>query len=312
MSFIYLLLLIPLFGILGKSANLTTRAIVDIAKIIGLSDLTIGFVILGLATSTPELLVGINSALEGAPELSYGNLVGANIVLLSFVVGLSAILNNGIHLRDSIERRTVAVSTLLVLFPLLLAVDGTVSRLDGVVLVGVYLIYLALVVLKRKTLSFGRPFARHDVHSSVLWMWFTVGVLGLLIGSRLVVDLATRFSADFNIAPILVGFLVLSFGTNLPEILITIKNRNSEHNHIAFGNVVGSAVVNTLILGIVSIIHPIVIADFKFVAIGLSFLLTVAIILNIFLRTKNTLSKTEGIALIMIYLFFIITQGMST
>src|SRR3989344_2152291 len=81
MSLIYLLLLLPLFWLLGKSANLTTRAIVDMAKLWGLSDLTIGFVILSLATSAPELLVGINSAIKGTPDLSFGNLIGANIAL---------------------------------------------------------------------------------------------------------------------------------------------------------------------------------------------------------------------------------------
>ena len=311
MTLLYLLLLLPIFWILGKSANLTTRAIVDIAKIIGLSDLTIGFVILGLATSTPELLVGINSALGGTPELSFGNLVGANIVLLSFVVGLSAILNNGIHLRDRIERRTIHASSLLVLIPLVLALDGIVSRLDGVVMVAVYAMYLTAVVLKRHTLSIARPFARHDVRSTTLWIWFGTGVIGLLVGSKLVVMLAIELSVGWNIAPIIIGFLLLSFGTNLPEIFITIKNRNSEHNHIAFGNVIGSAVVNTLILGIVAIIHPIVVSDLRFLLTGMAFLVAVAITLNIFLKTKDTLSRTEGVVLLMIYIFFIVTQGMN-
>jgi len=105
--------------------------------------------------------------------------------------------------------------------------------------------------------------------------------------------------------------LILSFGTNLPEIFITVKNRNTEHNHIAFGNVVGSAVVNVLILGIVSLISPIIIPDLRVLLTSIVFLLIITVCFNIFLRTKNTLSRGEGVTLIVIYILFIITQGMN-
>lgn len=312
MSILYLLLLFPLFWLLGKSANLTTRAIIDIAKFWGLSDLTIGFVILGLATSAPELLVGVNSAIRRMPDLSFGNLIGANIVLLSFLIGLSAILNGQIHVKENLERKTIYASTLLILLPIVLALDGKISRLDGVILTAVYAIYLTLVIVKRRALEteITRPFIRHEMHSRKLWWWFAGGIAGLLIGSYLVVILATSLSSAWNIAPIIVGFLILSFGTNLPEIFITIKNRNTEHNHIAFGNVVGSAVVNVLILGIVSLIHPILIPDLKILFTSIVFLVIITICFNIFLRTKNTLSRNEGVALIVIYVLFVITQGM--
>ena len=238
MSIIYLLALLPLFWLLGKSANLTTRAIVDMAKIWGLSDLTIGFVILSLATSAPELLVGVNSALKGTPDLSFGNLIGANIVLLSFVVGLSALLNGKIHLHDKIEQRTIYTSTIIILFPLILALDGVVSRMDGVILIAIYFIYLSIVIVKRRKLEteITRPFIKHDVQAHKLWFWFFAGIAGLLIGAYFVVYLATHLSDSWNIAPVVVGFLILSFGTNLPEIFITIKNRNTKHNHIPFCN----------------------------------------------------------------------------
>ncbi|TAN57936.1 sodium:calcium antiporter [Patescibacteria group bacterium] len=311
MSVLYLILLVPLFWLLGKSANLTTRAIIDIAKLWGLSDLTIGFVILGLATSAPELLVGINSALKGIPGLSYGNLIGANIVLLSFVVGLSAILNGKIHLHDRIEQRTIYTSTIIILFPLLLALDGIVSRADGLILIAIYLVYLSIVIIKRRKIEteITRPFIRHDVHAHKLWLWFAAGIIGLLIGSRFVVFLAGNLSENWHIAPVVVGFLILSFGTNLPEIFITVKNRNTEHNHVAFGNVIGSAVVNTLLLGIVALISPIVIGDSKLLFTGIAFLIIIAALFNIFLKTKATLSRNEGVALIVIYILFIITQG---
>ena len=313
MSIIYLLALLPLFWLLGKSANLTTRAIVDMAKIWGLSDLTIGFVILSLATSAPELLVGINSAIKGTPDLSFGNLIGANIVLLSFLIGLSAILNGQIHVKENLERKTIYASTLLILLPVILALDGKISRLDGVILIAVYAIYLTIVIVKRRSLEteITRPFIRHDVRVHKLWQWFAAGIAGLLIGSYLVVFFATNLSSAWNIAPIIVGFLILSFGTNLPEIFITVKNRNTEHNHIAFGNVVGSAVVNVLILGIVSLISPIIIPDLKILLTSIVFLIVITVCFNVFLRTKNTLSRGEGVALIVIYILFIITQGMN-
>ena len=181
--------------------------------------------VLGLATSAPELLVGINSAIKGIPGLSYGNLIGANIVLLSFVVGLSALLNGKIHLHSSIERRTIYTSTIIILSPLVLALDGIVSRLDGMILVAIYLIYLTVVIFKRRRLEteITRPFIKHDVRVHKLWLWFAAGIIGLLVGSYFVVYLATHLSDSWNIAPIIVGFLILSFGTNLPEIFITIK-----------------------------------------------------------------------------------------
>lgn len=313
MSLVYLLLLLPLFWLLGKSANLTTRALIDMAKLWGLSDLTIGFVILGLATSAPELLVGVNSAIKGIPGLSYGNLIGANIVLLSFVVGLSALLNGKIHLHDRIERRTIYTSTIIILFPLVLALDGVVSRIDGMILVAIYFIYLSIVIVKRRKLEteITRPFIRHDVRAHKLWLWFGAGIVGLLVGSYFVVYLATHLSDIWNIAPIIVGFLVLSFGTNIPEIFITIKNRNTEHNHVAFGNIVGSAVVNTLILGIISLISPITIGDPGLLFTSVAFLIAIAALFNIFLKTKATLSRNEGAILVMIYILFIIVQGMN-
>lgn len=298
--------------ILGKSGQFVVTAITRLGHHLQLSQFVTGFIILGVATSTPEIFVGLSSALAGTPQLSLGNLLGANIVLLTLVAGLTAILNRGVTIKQELSHPgRLGQIALLILTPLILLLDAHLSRLDAGFLAVLYLGYLIYVWRLR-------PKSSPPLESQLLALrvWHTAflclaGFLGLVLSAKAVVLASVNLAALLALPPVVIGTLFLSIGTNLPEMAVVVAAIRRHHPNLVIGDILGSASTNTLVMALVAFLSPFRIhqwAIFQTTAIFLGLALAAFFIMT---RSKNRLSVGEGIVLLALYFGFVVSEIIS-
>jgi len=276
----------------------------------------VAFFVLGFLTSIGEISVATNATLQGIPQVSAGNLVGASIVIILFIIPLLAVLGNGIPMTRALRPSTVALLLFVVLLPALCALDGKITPMEGVLIL---LFYGALILHIRKKVP-ARETARESLRETKETLIHTryatardiakiiVGALFIFIAGNVLVDESAYFARALHLPLSFVGLLVLSIGTNFPELVIAVRCVLGRHKDIAFGDYMGSAAANTLIFGLL------VIANGPFTIIMSEAVLTCVIsaigftLFFFFARTKETLSRTEGSILLAIYGCFLLFQ----
>ncbi len=299
-----IILLLLLLFVLSYSAGWVIRSFIGLGRRFNISEFVLGFVVIGFATSLPELSVAINSLIDKAPGLSIGNLLGASLVLLSLIVGLAAVVQRGIFLSHSLRSRDLIIGSVLISAPVFLLLDGHFSHLEGWLLVALYLSYLFYLYRYRaevvsRTLEEKRWGLTHLIVGGGL------GLIALLVTSHYIVQISVDIAQQLGVAPIILGVLVLGIGTNLPEISLVIKARKIGAQKLVLGDLLGSAAANTLIIGVVGIGSTYWLSDRGVILLVAVFLFTLILLFNIFIRTKAVLSVKEGIVLLVIYLLFI-------
>ena len=214
--------------ILIKSADLTIEALKSLAKKFGTGTFALSAIILAMATSLPELFVGITSAIEETPSLSLGNVLGANIANLSLVVGLAGLITGGVFVHEKVVTREILLATGAAVLPIFLLLDGSLNRVDGLVLLSVYFAYTTSF-FKIRFLEIGRytmggnyilRFVRHlgevEQKADKTLGHLFVGIAALLFSSNFIVEFATDFAKASGISIFVIGVIVISLGTTLP------------------------------------------------------------------------------------------------
>lgn len=304
------LIFISLLVVLILSGIITTRSVTKISSYLKLGHFAAGFIIIALATGIPELVVGVTSALEGIPELSLGNILGSNVVNLSLIIGIAVLIAGQINLKDNEIKKELTLPFFIALIPVILALDGELSRFDGLILITIFIIYLLLVI--RKT-----DFEEEDVQISskqfiISLILFTSGLIILLISAKYLVDYASLIALELGVPVFFIGIILISFGTSLPELLFETISLLHGFQHLAIGDLMGSTVANsTLILGTVAVITPILVPDFTELQIVSIFLLILISLFIIFIRSKNGITRLKALFLIIIYIIFLIITGIN-
>nr|WP_297180666.1 calcium/sodium antiporter [uncultured Agathobaculum sp.] len=248
------------FALLVWGADKFVAGASAFARRLGVSPLLVGLTIVAFGTSAPELAVSLTAALQGANEIAVGNVLGSNVFNLLVVAGLSAVLCPLIMDRTLLRRDwplSVAAAVLLLLF---LAPDLTISRIEGLILLAVFIV--VLVVQIRAAMQ-GRGAAdseEEEIPMSPLLIGVNI-VLGLaciIIGGQLAVNGATGIARMFGLSETLIGLTIVAIGTSLPELVTSLVAAHKGQNEIAMGNVIGSNLFNILlILGVSAAITPI-------------------------------------------------------
>lgn len=298
--------ILVLFFIIAKAADFLVGSLIDLSKRLRLSDFTIGFLVLGIATSSPEISIGLQTASKGVPELSFGNLIGASFVLISVVAGLSAIRNGGFSLDGLLTRRAFGIASLLILSPLVVAFDGEIGRFDGALLVSLYIAYVVTVFFQRRFVLLETIFEARKLERTITHL--VLGLALLLLGSHLVVRLGEELALNLNIPLVLTGLLLFGLGTNLPELSLALRARRFGRGGMSFGNIVGSAATNSLIIGLLGILSPFTFsAPQLLLGVG-AFLILGLSLFTIFTLSRNRLQPREGLVLVGVYILFLITE----
>ena len=253
-------MLVAGFALLVWGADKFVAGASAFARRLGVSPLLVGLTIVAFGTSAPELAVSLTAALQGANEIAVGNVLGSNVFNLLVVAGLSAVLCPLIMDRTLLRRDwplSVGAAVLLLLF---LAPDLTISRVEGLILLAVFIV--VLVVQIRAAMQ-GRGAAdseEEEVSMSPLLIGVNI-VLGLaciIIGGQLAVNGATGIARMFGLSETLIGLTIVAIGTSLPELVTSLVAAHKGQNEIAMGNVIGSNLFNILlILGVSASITPI-------------------------------------------------------
>jgi len=233
------------------------------ARNMGVSPMLIGLTVVGFATSAPEIVVSIIAALNGAPNLAIGNAVGSNIANLGLVGGVTA-LSWPLLVRSPTLRSQFPVMVAVSIVPIILIPDGVLGRLDGLLLlcvfVGFFYWIVKLGLRTRGNDAIEAEYAseiRGDIERNRAVMWIVVGLALLVVGSQTLVWGAENIARELGISDTILGLTVVAVGTSLPELAVSILAARKGEHALAFGNIIGSNGFNMLaVLGIAAAIHP--------------------------------------------------------
>ena len=293
----YLLLIVG-FVLLVKGADFFVSGASSVAKALKVPSVIIGLTIVAMGTSAPETAVSITASLGGNNGISLGNIIGSNIFNLLMVIGISAVIipfnsDKEILKRDMLWNIAITVLLLVLIF------DGSLSRLDCVILLAGIAAYLTVVV--RSALK-NRVEDNSDEKVSVpkAVVFILGGLAAIVFGGDLVVDNASLIAKSLGMSDTLVGLTIVAIGTSLPELVTSIVAAKKGDSGLALGNAVGSCIFNILfILGIASAIAPMT-ADYEIIA-DVCILIFVSIVTYIFARSKERVSRLEGLFCVLIY-----------
>ncbi len=303
--FVSIILFIAASAVLVRSGAMVDKSLVHLSHIFGLREFIVSFVLMSVATSIPELFVGLTAAWQGEPLLSLGNVFGASVADLTLVAGLAAILGRGIKFHNKLAEKESIQAGLIALLPLFLLLDKKLTRLDGVLLLLAAIFYLLFLSYEQKSIS-KVYHHRHRPARIKNMVYLAVGLVLLLLSAKGIVMSASAIAAALNLPLVIIGLLVVALGTTLPELVFSTRSALTGHEEMVLGNVFGSIVIKaTIVLGLVAIISPFNVSQQPALLLAAIMFLLSVLFLLIFIRTRRALSWQEGLILLSLYLIFI-------
>lgn len=280
------------------------RGSVGIARRLAIPPLLIGLTVVGFGTSTPELLVSVDAALRGVPDIAVGNIVGSNIANILLIVGLTALVwpirVSGATLRRDTAVMLAAAFALLPVFAL-----GEIGRLPGVLLVLALAVYLTFAYLRPGSEAAEEQGAPAPSSVVVSLLWVIGGLVILMFGARFLVDGAVSIARGYGVSEAFIGLTIVAVGTSLPELATSVIAAFRRQSEIAIGNIVGSNIFNVLgILGVTALIRPIPVAS-RFLTFDLPVMMMVSLVLTGLLLTRPVIGRGVGLVLLAAYVAYI-------
>lgn len=280
------------------------------ARYAGMPPLLVGMIVVGFGTSAPEIVVSVIAALQGNPGLALGNAYGSNIANIGLILGVTALISP-IVVHKQVLRKELPVLLLISLLSLALLWNGMLSRLDAVILLSIFTLLLGWSIRQGMRHSARVEAVREDVADDNQMsrkqaiFWLVLGLLLLVVSSRLLVWGAVNIAQAFGVSDLVIGLTIVAIGTSLPELASSIVAIRKNQHDLAIGNVIGSNLFNTLVVvGLAGVIHPMQVAsevinrDFV-VMLGLTLLLL--IFGYGFKGKQGQLSRFKGALLLAIY-----------
>lgn len=257
------------FALLTWSADRFVAGASALAYNLNISPLVIGLTIVSLGTSAPEILVSAVASLQGNGGLAIGNALGSNITNIGLVMGVTAlIVPLSIHSR--IVRRELPLLIGVMVLALLLLLDGTLGRLDGVILLSgmvLMLLWMTRVGIREKTshdpmIDEFTDEVPTDMSMRTAGLWTAAGALLLLASSKILVWGAVSIAHNMGVSDLVIGLTIVALGTSLPELAACVMSALKNEPDIAIGNVVGSNIFNLLaVLALPGLINPIAVSN---------------------------------------------------
>ena len=304
-------------GLLLLGANYLVDSSVAIAQRAKISNFIIGLTIVGIGTSAPELFVSIQSALTGHGDIAMGNVLGSNIANVFLIMGVTAtILPFEINREQS--RRDIPIGIIVALLVFLLANDAIIpgitensmSRIDGIMLLVFFVIYMAVVILKKgEKPKEAIAEADEETKSSLagknvylLWGIAAASLAALLWGGNMFLDSAKSLAKTWGMSEAVISITIVAVGTSLPELITAVIAACKKNPQLALGNVIGSNVFNMLmILGVSSCIDPFQLESINMVDYGMAILAAILMWIVVFTFGKKKFDRIEGVIFLLIY-----------
>ena len=312
--FVVIIFIVSCFVLSWLSSRMV-RDLVLVARYLNWREFIIAFFVMSLATSLPNLFTDFNAALQGKPELAFGDIIGGNLVDLTFVLAVAVFFSKkGLSAQSEMVQKSAIFTTLIAVLPLLLIVDGRLNRADGLILIGSFLLYSWWIFFERD--HFKKRYLSNHKSQSLGFSGFIksllkiVVLLVLLLGASFAVVGSAQFFADkLGISLALVGILILGLGNSFPETYFAIISARKEENWLVLGDLMGSVIVcTTLVLGLIATILPFEIKNFTPFITARIFLIIAAVFSLIFMRSGKKITKKEGLFLLFLYVVFLMFE----
>ncbi len=290
--------------LLVKSAEYAVKSVAHLARYLRLTEFVTSFILVAFVSSLPEGFISIISALGGDPSIGVGTLLGGNIADLTLILGLVALAGHPVRIHSSIIKKDLYFAALMLL-PIILGLNGVISRIDGIILIAAGAIFM--LVLLREREYFHKPFEVKDHWMKHLAI-FSASLLVMLVSAYFIVSSTHSIALGLSVPSLLIALVIVALGTTLPEFTFSLQSVRSGHADLAIGDLLGTVVVDaTIIMGITALISPIAINLFVLSVIGIFTLFAVVFSL-LFMRTDGILSKNEAMALVFFYIAFVVVQ----
>ena len=300
------------FVLLIKGADILVNGSSAIAKKLRISEIVIGLTIVSIGTSMPELFVSTTSALQGASDISVGNVIGSNICNLLLILGLSSLIHPvKFHKQTKLIENPMSI-ILTLIFLVMCNINRDISRIEGVILLVFFIAFLIYtIVIGKKTkdeaileISLEEAKKISVVKNLVL---IILGIAGLKIGGDLVVENAKLVAIALNISEKIIGLTIVAIGTSLPELVTSLTAAIKGESDIAIGNIIGSNIFNLLfIIGVSAVITPITYnISYNFDVIIL-FVAMILMCIFPFIKPKDEMSRSNGLIYTLIYIIYML------
>lgn len=296
---------------LWYGSGLIVDSIKRLARKINVSSFAFSFFVLGFLTSIPEIGVGINALEQNQPEIFVGNLLGSAIVMFLLVIPLLAVLGGGVHVKKHLSNRDLLVTLGIIAVPALFALDRTVTNVEGFILLGLYIVLFYIIRARKGVLERVERMLQREQkdwrHSTIIKL--AAGMALVFITSRFIVNQTISAAETYQLSTFVISLLVLSVGTNLPEISLALRSLTSKAEDVALGDYLGSAATNTMLFGVFTLFNNgEVITERSFT---ITFAIIVGSLLAFFLLTrgKSWLTRKEGWLLLGCYLVFLLYEA---
>lgn len=295
--------------ILIRAADYIVFGISNYSRKLGISEYLIGFLIVSVGMSTPEFVSSLMGSIQGNSGIVLGSIFGAVITALLFILGIAAIFGKKISLESRLLRESRHYLMILAALPVAFILTGKVQRWMGLVLIAVFFAYV--IYLWRKEGTFGK--LKEQVKIKMIWkdgLVFLIALGALLLAARWMVFSAMQVSKIIGVSEFLVALLVIGISSSLPDLMVQIKSIKTGHTHIAFGDILGSSLVDMLlVLGLIAVINPI---SIQFSQIILSVIFYIGGFgLVLWLIKNREMDYRHGFVMVFLYLLFIALEILS-
>jgi cation:H+ antiporter len=307
-------LLIAGFVLLIKGAGFLVNGASSISRRFNVSDLVIGLTIVAFGTSTPELFVNIFASIKGNTDIAIGNVLGSNIANIFLILGVSSVIYPLTVTKGTVWKE-IPFSLLAILVLGVLANDRLIDkdnasalmRTDGLVFLSFFIIFLyysGSIAKRIEGMEELVPAKQYGLARSLVWV--ILGLIGLTLGGKWIVDSAVQLALRFGMSQSLVGLTIVAVGTSLPELATSAMAAYKRNVEIAVGNVVGSNIFNIFfVLAASSIIKPLPFKETNNIDIGMVILAELLLFAFMFTGRKRLLDRWEGVVFLVIYFTYI-------
>ncbi len=300
--------------VLVYGAEWLVRGSSSLARTYGISPLVIGLTIVAFGTSTPELVVSLIAALTGSTEIAIGNVVGSNIANILLILGISAALTPLVVSRSTVWKEipfALLAMVLVFIFGSDVYLDGAVSntigRVEGLTLIGIFLIFMYYIVsLAQAGHTDSGTEEKEKLTSPISLSYIVLGLIGLVAGGRILVQEAVQLSTSMGLSEAVIGLTIVAVGTSLPELATSVVAALRKESDIAVGNIVGSNIFNVFwILGLTAVLAPLPVGP-GFVIDAIVGIATTLLLFGImFIGTRHTIDRWQGIGFIALYVAYV-------
>ncbi len=306
---VYLLLFLTGIAILWLSSEIVIRKITPIAQFFRVNELVVTVLGVSVLSSLPELTISGFAIAAGKSDISVGNVIGSNFVTLTFVTALCAFIRP-IDIHEQIRDRESSWMILSAALVMVLSMDGRLSRLDGALLIIIYIPYIISVIRQ----AMKEKHQHHEPPRGSIWihaLWAVAAIFGIIFSAKLALDNGERLGLAVGIPSLTMGVILFAFGTSLPELAISLQATLKKKADVTIGEVYASNIFTQLVvLGICTLISPITISR-GIIGFAMPFLVLSAVIIQIFITSGRLINRWEALGLMILYAIFLYSNFFS-